>query len=83
MTGRGAVYDVESDVDSQSTGNSDSSTPIMGRKGERMVSNDSDESGSANSISLFRVNTASFSLQSVCCFIGNTGQFVVCFRNTK
>ena len=55
--GRGAVYDVESDeVDSQSTGNSDTSTPIMDRR-HRKPSIGSDESaGSAGSSGLLKVS---------------------------
>ena len=53
--GRGALYDIESDLDSISTGTSEGSTPNLDRRG-RKVSAGSDESGeSLGSAGLFKV----------------------------
>ena len=51
----GALYDVESDADSHSTGNSDASTPIMDRRGRKPSAGSDESGGSAGSSSLFKV----------------------------
>ncbi len=65
-SGRGAVFDVESDdVDSQSTGTSDASTPVLERR-HRRGSVGSDESGSSGGVNagLFKVCH-----HEMCCFV--------------
>ena len=52
LSGRGAVYEVESDADSQSTGNSDGSTPMLDRRRRGSDDGSYTSSGSTN---LFKV----------------------------
>ncbi len=50
------MYDVESDADSHSTGNSETSTPILDRRGYKASAGSDESGGSGGSSSLFRVS---------------------------
>lgn len=58
----GAVYEVESDAESHSTGNSDNSTPIMDRRGRKPSAGSDESGGSASSLFKVELKQSNFSL---------------------